>query len=282
MFKSYIAGALNSDAVGYIKNLHNMIVRSEEVRRLGVAVFVPGIDAMVGITMGDLEYNDYFDNSQPWLEASDFVTLTPGWENSTGTKKEIALAQSLNIPVFEDIHYIKKFIRPHIICIIGESGSGKSVLADAIEAHGYKLIQSYTTRPPRHDNETGHTFISLEEFNAFRRQEMIAYTEFGGNKYCCLHKDIVSKNVYVLDDHGYEYLKREFSDIYNIFAVRIRTDENKRMSFVTEERASRDAGKFFICDGGYDIVWKNNYNTPELVLAAKQILEASITKFPTL
>jgi guanylate kinase len=282
MFKSYIAGALNSDAVGYIKNLHNMIVRSEEVRRMGVAVFVPGIDAMVGITMGDLEYNDYFDNSQPWLESSDFVTLTPGWENSTGTIKEIALARSKNIPVFENLADIKNFIKPHIICIIGESGSGKSVLADSIEAYGYKLIQSYTTRPPRHDNESGHTFISLEEFNAFNRQEMIAYTEFGGNKYCCLHKDIISKNVYVLDDHGYEYLKTTFSDIYNIFAVRINTLEKQRMDYVSEERASRDAGKFFLGNDSYDCIWINTYNTAELVSTAKEVVKASITKFSTL
>lgn len=95
----YIAGKLNGMACEYIKNIHNMIKWGDKVRRLGYAVFIPGLDFLVGVVEGDLEYFDYFDNSQPWLAASDAVFVTPGWKDSDGTKREIKYAKSLGIPV---------------------------------------------------------------------------------------------------------------------------------------------------------------------------------------
>lgn len=103
MPKVYVAGKLNDDAVGYIKNLNRMIVWSEKVRRKGFAVFVPGIDFLVGLTMGDLEYFDYFSNSQPWLAVADAVFLVPGHQTSKGTQREIEYANSLGIPVFDNL-----------------------------------------------------------------------------------------------------------------------------------------------------------------------------------
>jgi hypothetical protein len=96
----YIAGKLNAIAPDYIKNVHNMIVWADQVRKLGASVYVPCIDFVMGMVMGDYEYTDYFDNSQPWLAASEAVFVCPGWETSEGTKKEIALAIALGKPVF--------------------------------------------------------------------------------------------------------------------------------------------------------------------------------------
>lgn len=108
MLKIYIAGKLNGMACDYNKNLHNMIVWSEKVRRLGYAVFVPALDFLVGVVIGDLDYLDYFNNSQPWLAASDAMFVTPGWESSKGTAKEIEYAKSLGIPVFFDLELMDK------------------------------------------------------------------------------------------------------------------------------------------------------------------------------
>ena len=96
----YIAGKLNGMACDYITNIHRMIVWSEVVRKAGFAVFVPGIDLLQGLMFGDWEYSDYFNNSQPWLAASDAVFVTPGWEESEGTKREMKLAKELGIPIF--------------------------------------------------------------------------------------------------------------------------------------------------------------------------------------
>jgi hypothetical protein len=108
MKRVYIAGKLNDDACGYIKNMHRMIKWAELVRQAGFAVFVPGLDFLQGVIFGNWEYADYFDNSQAWLDASDAVFLVPGWETSAGTAREIKRAQAHGIPVFSDIVEMQK------------------------------------------------------------------------------------------------------------------------------------------------------------------------------
>lgn len=104
----YVAGKLNDMAVNYLYNVHKMMVTAEEARLAGFSVFVPAIDLTMGIKFGYNDYHDYFDNSQPWLAVSDAVLLTPGWETSAGTAKEIELAKSLGIPVFETLVEMKE------------------------------------------------------------------------------------------------------------------------------------------------------------------------------
>ena len=108
MKRVYVAGKLNDMACDYIKNVHRMIVWSEKVRKLGFAVYVPAIDFIQGMVFGDWNYDDYFDNSQAWLDASDAVFLVPGWETSEGTKREIERVREQNIPVFDDLNELAK------------------------------------------------------------------------------------------------------------------------------------------------------------------------------
>lgn len=96
----YVAGKLNDDAVGYIKNLHVMIKAADAARRAGYAVFIPGMDFLAGLVFGNWTYADYFENSQPWLLASDAVLVLSNWRRSKGTQREIALARQHKIPVF--------------------------------------------------------------------------------------------------------------------------------------------------------------------------------------
>ena len=103
MKKVYVAGKLNDDAVGYIKNVHRMIKTARMVRGYGYSVYVPCNDFLEGLVDGNFEYHEYFDNSQPWILASDAVFLAPGWETSTGTRKEMDLALKNGIPVFSQI-----------------------------------------------------------------------------------------------------------------------------------------------------------------------------------
>ena len=101
MKRIYIAGRLNDMAVDYIKNVHEMVKDAEEVRKAGFAIFVPGIDLLCGLVHGDWNYKDYFDNSQPWLDASHAVYVrSKDWEKSSGTSKEVLRAKNQNIPVF--------------------------------------------------------------------------------------------------------------------------------------------------------------------------------------
>lgn len=104
----YVAGRLNAMACDYLQNVHRMIQWSEKVRKLGFAVYVPGIDFIQGIVFGNWEYNDYFDNSQAFLDVSDAVFLVPGWESSEGTKREIERAKANGIPVYSDLDILNK------------------------------------------------------------------------------------------------------------------------------------------------------------------------------
>ena len=59
--------------------------------------------------------------------------------------------------------------------IVGESGSGKTTIVNELEKrYGLTSVQSYTTRPKRYPDETGHTFVSEQEF-------------FQLEKYVCVH-----------------------------------------------------------------------------------------------
>ena len=99
----YIAGPLNASAVKYIANFHKMCAIAELIRGKGFSVYVPCLDFLMGFLSGEYKYEDYFENSQPWLLASDAVFLCPGWRESDGCKKEFLLAGKNNIPTFETL-----------------------------------------------------------------------------------------------------------------------------------------------------------------------------------
>lgn len=107
----YVAGALNADSPGYIRNIHRMVKHAEKIRRLGAAVHVPANDFLYGVICGDHDYDDYFDNNIEWLFVSDAVALTPGWEKSVGVGIEVRQARMRNIPVLETIEEVEEFLK---------------------------------------------------------------------------------------------------------------------------------------------------------------------------
>ena len=94
----------------------------------------------------------------------------------------------------------------------------KTTIAEYIEEkYNIPSIYSYTDRPPRYPKERGHTFVSPEEYDKFDVADMIAYTNFGGKRYCCLKQDVKSINTYVIDENGLKYLEKEISAmVYDI------------------------------------------------------------------
>jgi hypothetical protein len=107
--KIYVAGKLNAEAPGYIQNCHAMIKQADEIRRLGFSVFVPCLDFLMGIVMGNYEYRDYFLNNLSWLKSSDALFVCRNSESSWGTQNEIEIAESLRIPVFRDVEKMKEY-----------------------------------------------------------------------------------------------------------------------------------------------------------------------------
>ena len=91
-----------------------------------------------------------------------------------------------------------------IVLLMGKSGCGKTTIADVLnKKYGWTSIRSYTTRPPRYPNESGHVFVTEDEFDQLT--DMVAYTEFAGARYCATAQQVEENQVYVIDPDGYEY-----------------------------------------------------------------------------
>ena len=96
-----------------------------------------------------------------------------------------------------------------IFLITGCSGIGKTTITEQLEQqYGLKSIQSYTTRQPRYDGETGHTFVSDEEFD--KLTDMVAYTEFDSKRYCATAEQVENNDLYVIDPKGIDFFMKSY------------------------------------------------------------------------
>lgn len=106
MIRCYVAGAYSgSNVLDVLNNIRNGLRWSTKVVLDGMAPFVPWFDFHFQLMLREnenLTVQDYYNYSMAWLTVSDVVFVTPGWESSNGTKKEIEVANSLNIPVIYD------------------------------------------------------------------------------------------------------------------------------------------------------------------------------------
>ena len=166
-----------------------------------------------------------------------------------------------------------------IFLIVGCSGSGKTTITEQLEQkYGLKSIQSYTTRKPRYDGETGHIFISDEEFD--KLTDMVAYTEFAGNRYCATAEQVENNDLYIIDPKGVDFFMKAYKGSKTpkiIFISSNLTTRYERMVGRAETKGKshqeaiessltrivNDAGEFYDYIQGQawvDYVCKNNSN----------------------
>lgn len=120
---------------------------------------------------------------------------------------------------------------------VGKSASGKTTVAEILECN-YKLttLQSYTTRPKRHESETGHTFITDVEFNNLT--DIVAYTEYNGYKYCCTKQQIDEADIYVIDVPGVKTLLEKYQTKRPIMILYFDTTVTTRIDRMINRGAS--------------------------------------------
>lgn len=146
-----------------------------------------------------------------------------------------------------------------IICIIGESGSGKTTLAEYLrKTYGIKLLESYTDRPKRTPDEIGHTFITADQFDLLDSKDMIAFTQFGDYRYCCLFSDLKKINSYVIDEDGYLMLKKLDQSKYELKTIRVTCAVPERIKRAGFCRVDRDKGRFKLSLTEFDIVYSSD------------------------
>lgn len=96
--------------------------------------------------------------------------------------------------------------------VIGRTASGKTTLTDELAKRGLRVVESYTTRPKRTPDETGHTFITKEEAERLL-PNAVATSELNGNLYFATREQIENADVYVIDPNGAKELTENMPDI---------------------------------------------------------------------
>jgi guanylate kinase len=120
---------------------------------------------------------------------------------------------------------------------VGKSASGKTTIANILEHKcGMKQVSSYTTRPPRYENEIGHVFIDDEEFDSLG--ELVAYTEYNGFRYGTTAKQLDQCSIYVVDVPGVETLLQRYKTTRPIIVIYFDTTVYTRINRMLDRNDS--------------------------------------------
>lgn len=112
----------------------------------------------------------------------------------------------------------------NIYLFVGPSGVGKTTIVEKLSRdYGFSVVSSYTDRPMRYDGETGHVFLTKEEFDAL--PELCAYTEFNGHRYGVTSDMVDNCDLYVIDPAGVDYFRKHYSGIKKPIVIGFIQDE---------------------------------------------------------
>lgn len=129
----------------------------------------------------------------------------------------------------------------NIYLIVGKSGSGKTTIVKSLENHyNLKSIQSYTTRPKRYEDETGHIFITDKEYD--RLTHVVASTEFDGYRYCATADQIENSDLYIIDPAGIDSIRAFYEGNKNLKVIYISSDvttRHERMIFRSQHSGKK-------------------------------------------
>lgn len=165
-----------------------------------------------------------------------------------------------------------------IYLILGKSGSGKTTLVNELQKYGYISIESYTTRPKRFENETGHTFISEEEFDQLKN--MCAYVKYNGYRYCATSYQVNNSTLYVIDPDGLDYFKTHYLGNKKVYTIYIDCPWHTRLYRMLKrgdslrqaiKRIALDSKVFTKCTNEVDVIIKNK-NKSQAVNVLKSII----------
>ena len=180
-----------------------------------------------------------------------------------------------------------------IICLLGASGSGKSIIQHELSKHnGFAKIISYTTRQKRDGEENGrdYYFTNNDTFDDMINQGLFAeYDEYSQKRlYGTLKSDYVEgDSVVVLTPNGLRQLKKN-CNADDIFTVLVEASLGTRIKRYIDRcgvdkfnfddkneiaaRVERDYGMFLGLEKEVDIVVRNDEGS-DIKEIVKEILE---------
>lgn len=98
------------------------------------------------------------------------------------------------------------------IILCGHAASGKDLLRKRLEGLGYQYSLSYTTRPPRPNEEEGtdYRFISESDAQAMiRENKFYEWVRFNDWIYGTTQEQFYSKNLFIMTPRGLQHIKPE-------------------------------------------------------------------------
>lgn len=120
--------------------------------------------------------------------------------------------------------------RKIVFLVIGRSGTGKDTLVNYMcQKYGLKKLKSYTTRPPRQNEEDTHIFISPEDVQKYQ-DDIIAYTKIGEFEYFATKSQLKDINFYIIDPKGVRDLENipNLKEEFNFIKLFIYLPEKER------------------------------------------------------
>jgi len=99
--------------------------------------------------------------------------------------------------------------------------------------YGFKPVQSYTTRPPRYQGETGHIFATDVDY-FYMKDDACAFTMFDGKKYWVTNEQVDKCDTYVIDPAGVDYFIKNYKGKKTPIIVELTARGWKRFARMTE------------------------------------------------
>lgn len=192
----------------------------------------------------------------------------------TSLRLRLLFKDILNKRIEEYLNPKENMEKLKILCIIGESGCGKTLASLHLKYHkDANVICSFTTRPPRPTEVEGrdHHFIDIVP----DRTELLAYAHFGMYYYyACKWQVFGPCTVYVIDEKGLANLREDYGNEYDIYTVLIKRDKKLRRQYgVDKARIRRDEVRKIPDEKDFDYVIDNNSTKKNLFDNIERIYE---------
>lgn len=158
------------------------------------------------------------------------------------------------------------------ILAVGRTNAGKDTVSRELASkYGLTVLSSYTDKEKRADQTNGveHIFLTKEEMdNLLETEEIVAYTEAVGGRYCATRKQVEDCDIYIIDPEGIKYMKEKYSSKFNFLVIYIAAtlETRKQRSELRgddkskfEERCGKENNQFdeFEKNKGYDLCFVN-------------------------
>ena len=128
------------------------------------------------------------------------------------------------------------------LILVGKAASGKDHARKLLSVNGANYAVSYTTRPPREDEQEGvdYYFISPEEFEyMINKDKMYEYVEFNGWYYGTTVKQMDECNLFIMTPLGLSHLTK--TDRAESHVVYFDIPEDIRKTRMLERKGNADS-----------------------------------------